>query len=162
MNGTPLLQGRLLILICLFSLAAVGAALVGQHMLGAKPCPWCVLQRLVFLLIALVAGVGWLFRKQRAGRMLAFGLLFVLSLCGAASAYYQLEVASQMASCAMTFADRVLTFFRLESLVPSLFMVTASCSDAANYRFLGLPYEIWSGALFLAALPLSLMGLRKR
>lgn len=162
MNRTLTLQARLLALICLASLGAVSAALIGQHVFGVKPCPWCVLQRFEFLLIAIVAGLGWAACRLRAARMLAFGLLLVLALCGVASAYYQHEVASLMASCAMTFADRVLSFFQLETLVPPLFMVTATCSEASQYRALGLPYEIWSGGLFSATLLLALIGLRKR
>ena len=155
-------QARLLVLICLGSLAAVSAALIEQHVFGVRPCPWCVLQRLEFLLIALVAGLGWAVHRVRPARMLAFALLFVLGVCGVASAYYQHEVASQMASCAMTLADRILTTFQLETAVPPLFMVTASCSEASQYRLLGMSYEIWSGALFSATLLLALIGLRKR
>jgi disulfide bond formation protein DsbB len=35
---------------------AVGIALFTQHGLGMQPCPWCVLQRLIFLAIAALAG----------------------------------------------------------------------------------------------------------
>jgi disulfide bond formation protein DsbB len=155
-------NGRLLGLISLASLAAVAAALVAQHAFDVKPCPWCVLQRGIFLLIAAVAALGWISSRLRGVRALAFGLIGVLALCGLASAYYQHEVASQMASCAMTFADRVLTAFSLESALPPVFMVTASCSEAAQYRLLGLPYEIWSGLLFAAMLLLAIGGVRKR
>jgi disulfide bond formation protein DsbB len=155
-------NGRLLGLISLASLAAVAAALVAQHAFDVKPCPWCVLQRGIFLLIAAVAALGWISSRLRGVRALAFGLIGVLALCGLASAYYQHEVASQMASCAMTFADRVLRAFSLESALPPVFMVTASCSEAAQYRLLGLPYEIWSGLLFAAMLLLAIGGVRKR
>ena len=33
------------------SFAAVGVVLVAQHQFGVKPCPWCVLQRAIYLLI---------------------------------------------------------------------------------------------------------------
>lgn len=161
MNRTLNLQARLLASIFLSSLGAVGVALVGQHVFDVRPCPWCVLQRLEFLLMALVTGLGWLAYKLRAIRISAFALAFVLALCGMATAYYQHEVASLTASCAMTFADRVLGFFNLESTIPPLFMVTASCSEAAHYRMLGLPYEIWSGGLFVCQLLMTIVGLRK-
>ena len=38
--------------------AAVGAALITQHGLDMQPCPWCVLQRVIFLGIALAALAG--------------------------------------------------------------------------------------------------------
>ena len=52
------------------SLGAVGLALVSQHVFDMQPCPWCVLQRLVFVLIALAAGTGALWRRP-AGRAAA-------------------------------------------------------------------------------------------
>jgi disulfide bond formation protein DsbB len=45
-------------------------------------------------------------------------------------------------------ADRFLSATGLETAVPFLFQVTATCMDAAQARLLGLGYELWSGALF--------------
>ena len=42
--------------------AAVGMALFTQHVLGMMPCPWCVLQRVIFLAISLAALTGLLLR----------------------------------------------------------------------------------------------------
>ena len=53
---------RVFLLIAGFSVAAVAAALVTQHGFDMQPCPWCVLQRLIFLAIALVALVGVFWR----------------------------------------------------------------------------------------------------
>ena len=39
----------------LLSLGALGAALVSQHVFDLQPCPWCVLQRVIFALLALAA-----------------------------------------------------------------------------------------------------------
>lgn len=156
------LPARVLAFICLASLLSVGAALVAQHQFGVKPCPWCVMQRGIYLLIAAVAGLGWLLRSQRPLRSAALGLILALALAGLVSAYYQHEVAAQMASCDMTFADRLLVALNLEELWPPVFMVTASCAEAAAYRLLGLPYEIWSGLLYLILALLSLLALRSK
>ena len=45
----------LLLGIALFGLGSVGVALWTQHGLGMEPCPWCILQRLIIVLIVLVA-----------------------------------------------------------------------------------------------------------
>ena len=37
---------------------ALGAALVSQHVFDMQPCPWCVLQRLIFVALALAALLG--------------------------------------------------------------------------------------------------------
>lgn len=156
------LPARALGLICLASVAALATALIAQHGFGIRPCPWCVMQRGVFILIALAAGLGWLFKRERRLRQIFLALVALLSLAGVTAAYYQHEVANKLASCDMTLADRILSALDLETRLPSVFMVTASCSQASAYRFLGLPYELWSGLLFLGFAGLSLLALRKR
>ena len=154
------LPARALALIAVASFAAVAIALIAQHGFGVKPCPWCVMQRGVFLLIGAVAALGWLLRG--GARKLMLGLVALLGLAGIAAAVFQHQVAAQMESCVMTFADRLLTTLNLEEQLPYVFMVTASCAEAAAYRLLGLPYEIWSGLLFAAIALLSLLALKRR
>jgi len=62
----------------------------------------------------------------------------------------------------MGLADKIITALNLEDLWPSVFMVTANCSEAAAYRFIGLPYEIWSGLLFVGLGALGVAVLPKR
>lgn len=135
----------LLALSGLVSLAAVGIALVSQHAFGMAPCPWCILQRVIFLVIALVCGIGWL-AGGRAPRLFA-GLVALLAASGVAAAVYQNVVAAKAFSCNLTLADRIIGALHLEAAVPFLFRIEASCADAA-VTLLGLPYEYWSGALF--------------
>ncbi len=140
---------RVLALVCLSSLASLAMALVAQHYFDVRPCPWCVLQRGVFLLLGVVAGLGWLLRRWRPVRLLSLLLVAGLALAGLAAAVWQHEVAAQSASCNMTFADQLVMVLRLDEYLPSVFMATAGCKEAAAYRLLGLPYEVWSGLLFL-------------
>jgi disulfide bond formation protein DsbB len=127
--------------------AAVAAALLSQHVFGLQPCPWCILQRLVFLLIALACLVAAfapaLLRKGLAA------LALLLAAGGVAAAVHQHVVASKSSSCALTLADKILTALGVESLAPWLFQVTATCADAAVDLF-GVPYEYWSLAVFVA------------
>lgn len=153
---------RMLAAIAVASFGSVVIALIAQHLFGVKPCPWCVMQRGIFLLLGLVAGLGWLLQRAAAMRKAVFLLLLALALAGLASAYYQHDVASKLASCDMTLADRVITALNLEELWPPVFMVTASCAEAAAYRLLGLPYEAWSGLLFALIFVAALLGLRRR
>ncbi|HEX2012492.1 MAG TPA: disulfide bond formation protein B [Roseateles sp.] len=156
------LPARVLAGIAVAAFAGVAAALVAQHLFNVKPCPWCVMQRGLFLLIGAIAALGWLLQSLRPLRLLSLALIVLLALAGLASAYYQHDVASKLASCDMTLADRVITALNLEELWPPVFMVTASCAEAAAYRLLGLPYEIWSALLFTALGVLALLGLKKR
>jgi protein dithiol:quinone oxidoreductase len=132
----------------LLPLAAVGAALVSQHLFGMLPCPWCVLQRVIFVAISLVALVAWLVRTPAASRVCA-GLMLLLAGCGVAAALWQHFVAASSVSCNLTLADRIVSALGLAELAPQVFAAWASCADAA-VKLLGLPYEVYSGALFLA------------
>lgn len=125
----------------LLSLAAVAAALYTQHVWDMQPCPWCVLQRLVFVAIAAACLVG--LARPRAGATLAL----VLAGAGVAAALWQHFVAASSASCDLTLADRIMAATGLDGLWPEVFMAMASCADA-KVDLAGLPYEAWSGALF--------------
>lgn len=156
------LPGLALLGMAVASFAAVGAALVAQHQFGVKPCPWCVLQRGIFLVIGAFALLGWLLRGKRALRQAALVLVLVLCAAGLTAAVFQHEVASQTATCAMGLADRIVMALNLEELWPAVFMITANCAEAAAYRLLGLPYEVWSGLLFAAFAALSAVAIGKR
>jgi protein dithiol:quinone oxidoreductase len=144
------------------SFAAVGVALVAQHQFGVKPCPWCVLQRGIFLLIGALALLGWLVQAKRALRQAVVVAVLMLCAAGLTAAVFQHEVASQTATCAMGLADKIVTALGLEELWPDVFMITANCAEAAAYRLLGLPYEVWSGLLFAGLGALGLAVLTKR
>ncbi|MDG0855573.1 disulfide bond formation protein B [Roseateles puraquae] len=156
------LPGRVLAGMAVASFAAVGVALVAQHQFGVKPCPWCVLQRGVFLLVGALSLLGWLLQRSRALRQVAIVGVLLLCAAGVTAAVFQHEVASQEASCAMGLADKIVTTLNLEELWPPVFMITANCADAAAYRLVGLPYEVWSGLLFASLAGLGLWVFSKR
>ena len=137
----------LLVAVAALCLAAVGAALVSQHRFGMEPCPWCVLQRLVFVAIALVCALGLAWRR-RAGAVASGALVLALAASGVAAALWQHFVAAASASCNLTFADRVGGASRLDVLLPEVFSARASCADAA-VDLAGMPYEFWSLLLYL-------------
>jgi protein dithiol:quinone oxidoreductase len=136
-----------LVVIAVLCIASVAAALVAQHGFDMQPCPWCILQRVIFLLIALVCGVAALVASPRV-RITFSGAALVLALSGVASAMFQHQVAAKSASCNLTLADKIITALGLESVAPALFGVTANCADAA-VDLLGVPFEFWSLAMYV-------------
>jgi disulfide bond formation protein DsbB len=150
-----------LALIALVCLLAVGGALLAQHVFGMLPCPWCIFQRVLYLAIAAVALIGWAMAARTASLLSTLGVL-VLAIGGVASAVFQHRVAAKDASCAFTLADRFLSATGLETALPFLFQVTATCMEAASARLLGLPFEVWSGALFALIALIALWLLRER
>ncbi len=131
----------------LVCLAAVAAALITQHVYGMEPCPWCVLQRLIFVVIALVCLIGLAWRSAVGARASA-GLSLLLALSGAAAALWQHFVAAASLSCKLTLADRIVSGIGIDGWLPEIFAARASCADAAT-KLLGVPYEFWSLGLFV-------------
>lgn len=133
--------------IAALALGAVAAALVTQHGFGMQPCPWCVLQRAIFVAIALAALLGCVWRSP-AGRLSSALAAAVLAALGVAAALWHYFVASDSASCNLTLADRIVSGIGLDTLLPQVFAATASCADA-KAMLLGLPYPFWSLAVFV-------------
>jgi len=136
-------------------LLAVAMALYTQYRLDMMPCAWCVMQRLLFVVVA-VAGVLGLLLPGAALRRLAGALALLAAVGGAAAALWQHFVANASASCSMSMADRLMGATGLDSRFPEVFAAYASCADA-KVNLLGVPYEFWSLALFAA---LALAALR--
>ena len=147
MAGATFTSGRLLAGMALVCLAAVAAASIAPHAFDMQPCPWCILQRVIFIVIALLCGIGAAV-ASRGVRIGVAGLVLLLALCGAAAALWQHFVAAKSASCNLTLADRIIGALGLEALAPALFQVTASCADAVS-TILRVPFEFWSLALFV-------------
>ena len=116
------------------SIAALGVALVAQHVFGIEPCPWCVIQRLVLVGVAVVAlaAAFAVSRAPRAAAGVGGVLLLALAVGGGVAAWYQHTVAAKQLSCAFTWADRTLMSLQLDAWLPSVFKVGATCADAAQ------------------------------
>jgi disulfide bond formation protein DsbB len=113
-----------------------------------EPCPWCVLQRIVFIAIGLCAllGLAW---RGAAGSRVAASLGLLLALAGIGAALWQYFVAARSPSCNLTLADKIVTATQLDRLLPDVFEARASCADAA-VNLLGIPYAFWAAIVFLA------------
>jgi protein dithiol:quinone oxidoreductase len=137
-------------------IAALAAALVSQYVYDMRPCPWCILQRAIYIVIAALCVLA---AAVPALRTALTALALVFTGLGVASAIYQHVVATKQFSCNLTLADRIISALRLETLMPALFQVTASCAEAA-VSMLGVPYEYWSLALFALLGAAALLALR--
>jgi protein dithiol:quinone oxidoreductase len=142
---------RVLAFIAALSFGAIGIALVSQHVFDMQPCAWCVLQRLIYAAIGVVALIAALWPRHAARvaahRTAALGAVMLATL-GAASALWQQLFASKSTSCVMTAADQIMGFTRLDTWLPEIFQARASCAEA-SVRMLGVPYAVWSLLLFL-------------
>jgi len=153
---------RLLHLTALFCLAAVGAALVSQHVFDMPPCAWCVFQRVLFLAIAAICWLGVLVsRISGLASRLAGLTAAAVAGGGVLAGWYQHTVAAQMFSCDRTFADRFMVASGLDAGLPWLFGIFASCMDA-QVKLLGVEYVFWAMAGFALAGGLALTAALRR
>lgn len=156
----PLNSRFLLGAVAALCILALGVALVSQHVFDMPPCAWCVMQRLIYLVIGVVC-LAALFGGALLRRVLA-GTAALLAACGVAAAWYQYTVAANLFSCDQTFADRFMTGIGLDANVPWLFGIYASCMDAVVH-VLGIEYAIWSMGLFvLIGIAAAVAALRSR
>jgi protein dithiol:quinone oxidoreductase len=149
MRGHPADRSRLAFL-SFFAFAVTALAVFTQHRWGMDPCAWCIVQRMLFLLIGIVTAVGaaWPLRRAGAVHRIAGFIVVLAAVVGAASAMWQTLYASKAASCQMSLADHLVNASRLDRWIPDLFQVKASCADATA-PLLGLPYPLWSLAAFV-------------
>jgi protein dithiol:quinone oxidoreductase len=128
--------------------AALAFALFAQYQWDMRPCAWCVLQRAIYALLAFSFALAAVLSRPRLRQGL---LLLSTLLCGAglASALFQHQVAAQQFSCKLSWADKAISSVGLDSFLPSVFAATANCSEAIA-PLLGIPFALWSLALFAA------------
>jgi protein dithiol:quinone oxidoreductase len=137
---------QVLAIIGVLALASVGLAVLAQVAFDMQPCPWCVFQRLVYIVVGVLA----LLAAALPGvvRRVVVGLAFLATLGGVASALWQQLHAVNESSCDLSLAERVIAKLQLDSLLPQLFEARTSCADAA-VSVLHVPFAVWSCAMFV-------------
>lgn len=159
LSGPPAGPRPLLALIVVVAIGALALAWVLQHRFDYQPCPWCVLQRLLVIAVALAALAGSVMPGAWSPAVASL-LAAALSLSGAGVALYQHWVAARSASCQLTFADRIISTLGLADAWPAMFEATARC-DEADSPWLGLPFSLWGALLFAVLGAGALFALRR-
>jgi disulfide bond formation protein DsbB len=143
---------NLLLAIAAVSLALVGAALYLQHAKDMLPCPLCVIQRYLYLGIAIFSLVGAFSGKIKAGAGLA--LLCALGGLGVVGKHLYV-LAHPGFSCGIDPMETVLNKIPTATLLPGLFRADGLC-EAAQETVFGLNVPQWS-AVWFAILTLALV-----
>ena len=129
------------------SLLCLGSALISQHGLDMRPCPWCIVQRMIWVAVIPIALAGWGFSAVAGSQIVAGIGVIVAGGLGIAAAVWQYFFAAAAGSCAFTWADRFIGQTQLDALLPWLFQPLASCAEA-EVKLLGIPYAIVSALMF--------------
>ena len=137
---------QVLAAIGVLAFGAVGLAVVAQYAFDMQPCPWCVFQRLVYIVVGTLALLAAVLSETSRRGLVA--LAFIGTLVGIASALWQQLRAVSESSCDLSLAERIISALHLDSLVPQLFVAYASCAEAAVSVF-HIPFAIWSCAMFV-------------
>ena len=127
-----------------------------QHVVGLEPCPMCIVQRYVMVLMGLVAllGAGL---SGRTASLMAGSVLVLLAGSGAYVAARQTWLQwypPEVVSCGRDFYGMIETF-PLQRAIPMIFKGGGDCSKV-DWTFLGGSIANWS---FVAFVGLGLLAL---
>ena len=140
-------RGLLLVALTCLGLLAFGMYL--QHVVGLEPCPMCIVQRYVMVLMMLLSALlAW--APKPTARVLAASLLVPLAGFGAFVAARQSWLQwfpPEVYSCGRDFYGMVETF-PLKRAIPMIFRGSGDCTKI-DWSFLGLSIANWSFMAFL-------------
>ena len=136
---------NVLLLIAAVSIALVGAALYLQHAKDMLPCPLCIIQRYLFLGVAIFSLIG-----AFAGKIKAFAGLALLSALGGLGvvAKHLYVIAHPGFSCGIDPMETTLNKIPTATLLPSVFRAEGLC-EATQDTVLGLSVPQWSAVWFV-------------
>lgn len=133
-----------------------------QNMLRLSPCPLCIFQRLLYIVIGVIGLLGFV---VPVGRLLWCALIVALAALGFGVAAYQtwMQAFPHLApECSFTdpnIFERIVDWLGMQ--MPSLFLATGFCTSR-EWEFLGLSMANWSVVIFAAiALYATLLFRRK-
>ncbi|MCL2524790.1 MAG: disulfide bond formation protein B [Betaproteobacteria bacterium] len=131
-----------------------------QGMLRLAPCPLCIFQRLLYLVIGILALAGFLLP---AARLLWQGAIAATALLGAGTAAWQtwMQLAPGLVNeCSYTdpnLIERLVDWFGMRF---PMFLASGFCTSV-EWSFLGLSMANWSLLIFLAILAYAVLLLRR-
>ncbi len=147
---------RICLFIVLVCVALLSFGMYFQHVVGLEPCPMCIVQRYVMVLIGLVALLG----AGLSGRIASLTVGSVLVLLAGGGAYVAARQTwlqwypPEVVSCGRDFYGMIETF-PLQRAIPMIFKGGGDCSKV-DWTFLGGSIANWS---FVAFVGLGLLAL---
>ena len=133
------------------AVAAIGLVVAGmqlQEIYRLAPCPLCIFQRLLYMIVGAIALLGFVWP---GGRKLWAGLIVAVSLGGLLTAAYQswMQAFPDLApECSYTdpnLVERLVDWLGMQ--VPSLFLATGFCTSR-DWEFWTLSMANWSVLMF--------------
>ena len=150
------------VLVLVASLTLVGGGVVMSELFGLAACPLCIIQRMLYLVVAVTACIGLLGSAAAARRVAGLAML-TASATGVFVAGYQSWIQRFVpdtgCSAYQTWWEELVDWAGTQ--VPLLFLSDGICSDP-GWVFLGLSIAEWSLLCFLTVAIISLRVLFQR
>lgn len=135
----------------MLTLGLVGFALYTQYYQGVEPCPLCIMQRLVFIALAIVFIGGSLYQASNLERKILHGFGFLIAILGIALAtrhiYLQHMPLGTAPSCGPGF-NFIVQNLPFSDALHLLLLGSGDCA-LVNWQLLGLTMPEWSLLCFL-------------
>lgn len=155
-------------ILCLVLLAV---ALYMEHVMGLEPCPLCIVQRVVFIVLGLISLAAMLHNPtpgasgKRPVASRVYGLLITLTgAFGVAIAgrqvWLQHQPADQLPSC-LPSLDYMMDVLPFQEMLRLVFSGTADCA-AVTWTFLGLSIAEYTLIAFIGYVVFGLLQLLRR
>lgn len=143
-------ERRLLALLGLICFALLGCAVAIQYLANEDPCPLCIIQRYLYLLLALCAFAGATVRSWGAIRLFeVIGLL--VAVAGASTAVRHVYVlANPGFNCGFDALEPIVNSLAPAHWVPGVFKVFGLC-ETPYPPILYLSQPVWSLVGFMLA-----------
>ncbi|MDO6459757.1 disulfide bond formation protein B [Granulosicoccaceae sp. 1_MG-2023] len=135
-----------------------------QRTLGLAPCPLCVIQRVIFIVLGLVFLLATLHNPQGVMRRVYAGLATLTALAGAGVSGWHVRLQNlppdQVPECGPGL-DFMLEVMPLQQVLTEIFTGSGECSEVV-WSLLGLSIPAWTAIAFLAFAAYSLWLLLAR
>jgi disulfide bond formation protein DsbB len=151
----------LLIAVALACFALIGGALYFQIVEDMLPCPWCVIQRYLFISVGIICLVSAFLPPVGAKRGTQLAAVAALGGVGAAGWHVWIK-AHPSISCGIDPVETALNHIFTARVLPVLFRADGICTADLD-PFLGLQLPTWSLIWFVGfAVVLGTLALRKK
>lgn len=151
------------LILALAAETAVVVSLILTAWLDLRPCPLCIFQRLLFMVIGVFGLVAFL--TGRHGQRLVGGLILTLCALGAGVAGYQSWMQAQPPGSFACMGGELGLIERLVDWlgqqVPALFLATGFCDEVA-LDILGLSLANWALIAFITFFVFALAAISRR
>ena len=138
------------LMIIILTFSAWGIALYLQLAKDMPPCALCIIQRLMLLVIGLIALVAFIHHPKHWMRKIYAALMLIFSLVGTYAAGFQLWLQHHpnMAHTCSPGFNTLIKEYSLPKVIAIAFQGTTDCSDI-YVRFLSLTLPGWTTVLFI-------------